>query len=176
MKLIPLSQKKYAKVSDCDYAYLRRFKWHVGFKKRTGTYYAIRNTLASESPRRGKVPMHRVVMDASDAKTFIYHKDRDGLNCQRSNLKTATRSQIAMRRRHVKKHTSKYLGVSLKVDKRRGTKRWRTVIMVNQKCVYHKYFPTQIECAIDYNRVAKKYHGDFATLNVIPKRKKNHAK
>lgn len=167
MKLIPLTKGFFAKVSDSDYKYLRKFKWHVGLKKRTNTHYAIRNSTVAESGKRSKVQMHRVIMGISDPKTFIYFKDRDGLNCQRNNLKKATLSQIAMRRRHIKKHTSKYLGVSLKIDKKKGTKRWRTTIMVNRKCVYHKYYDTQIECAIAYNKAVKKYHGKFATLNII---------
>ena len=89
------------------------------------------------------------------------HKDGDGLNNQRSNLRLATPSENGANRLVGSNNTSGYKGISQK------DKKWGAQITKNQKIVYLGRFETKIEAAKAYNTAAKKYHGEFARLNTI---------
>lgn len=168
MKLIGLTQGKFAMVDDEDFERLNQFKWYAHKGPHNNTYYAIRNIKTNNPKKRQKkIQMHRVVMNIVNTKLIIDHKDRNGLNCQKYNLRIATVSQNAMNKQANKNSSSKYLGVSLKTDKRRNTTTWRAAVWANGKSVYEKCFKTETEAAKAYNKIAKKYHGEFANLNNI---------
>lgn len=63
----------------------------------------------------------------------------------------------------VKTGTSKYLGVHWCESQNR----WRAKIGHNKVHIYLGSFVNEIDAAIAYNNGAKKYHGDFASLNII---------
>lgn len=56
--------------------------------------------------------MHRFIMNASNPEIFIDHKDRNGLNNQKSNLREATRSQNNANKKPTAFSPSRFLGVS----------------------------------------------------------------
>ncbi len=154
MKLITLTQGKFAKVDDGMFEYLSQFKWYA--KNYQGKFYANRKSKGAH------IPMHLVVLGIVD-KTYTGdlqgdHIDGDSLNNQSSNLRQATPSQNAANK--VKcRGTSKYLGVSRKRGK------WK--VQVNKGGI--TYHVGMFEDEDDAGRAADKkrleLHGEFAQLN-----------
>lgn len=85
MKLISLTQGKFAKVDDDDYDYLMQWKWfaYKGYK----TYYSARSVKVSENLSIRSNSMHRQIMNVFDSETKVDHKNHNGLDNQRSNLR-----------------------------------------------------------------------------------------
>lgn len=179
MKLILLSSTnkcKYsslnlsAMVDDDDFDELIKYGWSVS-KKENGLFYAVAN-IGGEM-----VAMHRMIMGCIryDGK-IVDHKDRNGLNCQRDNLRLCTAQESVQNRAGW--GSSKYLGVHLKKDiKTHTTKKcvtkiyrsytWQARIKYKGKQISLGLYKTDVEAALTYNEAAKKYFGEFACLNII---------
>lgn len=155
MKLIPLTQGKFAQVDDEDYDYLMQWKWYAIPKRRT-TYARSSETLKSPSIR-----MHRLIMKPPP-ELQVDHIDGNGLNNQKSNLRWATHSQNQFNRKS-RMGSSRYKGVYF----HRIAKKWVAMISENAKRKWIGTFETEEAAAEAYNRAAIKYHGEFARLNVI---------
>ena len=99
-------------------------------------------------------------------KTIILAKGEiakvDDLDNRRENLRlcNARQSGFNMPKR---KSASQYKGVHW--NKR--DKKWYAHIGVDSKLKHIGYYDSEIEAAIAYNNAAKKYHGEFARLNII---------
>jgi len=91
----------------------------------------------------------------------IDHEDRNPLNCQRSNLREATRQQNNCNQSLRKDNLSGYKGVGWN----KNEKKWRARIRINRKEISLGWFDTREEAALAYNEAAIKYHGEFAFLN-----------
>lgn len=90
MKLIPLTQGKFALVDDEYYEYLHQWKWCAHRQKHT--FYAVRNIVSNGKKKTHA--MHRELLNSGIL--YIDHKDGNGLNNQRDNLRIASRGQNAM--------------------------------------------------------------------------------
>jgi len=94
LKLIPLTQGKFAKVDDADYEWLSEHKWYA--KKTTrgdseyGSYYAARFCRINRVPTT--IYMHREITNCPAGKE-VDHKNRDTLDNQRENLRCCTRAE-----------------------------------------------------------------------------------
>jgi hypothetical protein len=62
MKMIPLSQDRFAVVDDDDFEWLSQFKWHYHMGSRNRHGYAIRNERLEPSKTRRIVKMHREIL------------------------------------------------------------------------------------------------------------------
>lgn len=153
MKLIELTQGYFAEVDDSDFELVSKFSWCVA--KRKHTCYAVH--------RRGNqsILLHRFLMNAGKGMQ-VDHKDHNGLNCQRNNLRICTQAQNNANKSHHKNSSSKYVGVSFNIDKK-----WIAMITVDRKAIYLGRFDTEIKAAESYNKAALKYRGEFANLNKI---------
>jgi hypothetical protein len=89
MEKIKLTQGKVTKVSNEDYQELSAHKWYAGFRKNTGTWYAMR--VEKRGNERVTVLMQDQIMHPSPDKE-VHHKDGDTLNNQRGNLVVVTHS------------------------------------------------------------------------------------
>ena len=96
MKTIPLSRGLVALVDDEDYERLARFKWHASGPTASGQFYAARESRTrglggGRKSRIGRkvVYMHREVQ-ACEAALVVDHRDGNGLNNTRENLRVVT--------------------------------------------------------------------------------------
>lgn len=156
MKTIPLTKNKVVLIDDSDYSWLTQWKWYVKEKKTESgnTYYAAREENGET------ILMHRIIMNTPD-NLEVDHKDRNGLNCQRYNMRNCTNQQNGCNRKAW--GSSKYLGVS--VVERKGGIKYRAIIQVNRRAKHLGYFSNEILAAQVYDEAAKQYHGEFANLN-----------
>lgn len=168
MKLIPLSQFKncknkklnlFAQIDDEDFEKVNKFKWQVSIHKFTN--YASRSEIING--RNRTIQLHRYLMDVLDSNILIDHADHNGLNCQKNNLRKCTHSQNSANQRSRKNSSSKYLGVYFF----KSRNKWVAQIEVNKRGKNLGYFINETDAALAYNEAAKKYHGEFANLNIV---------
>lgn len=159
MKELILTQGKIALVDDEDFDYLSQFKW-TAFKYKEDKFYAGRSII--KNGERYNLLMHREIMATPD-NMEVDHKDYDGLNNQKYNLRNCSHSQNNMNRSLRSTNTSGYKGVCW--DYLRN--RWSARITINYKCRFIGYFVSKEDAACAYNEAAIKYHGDFAKLNEV---------
>ena len=158
MREIRLTQGKVALVDDIDFEYLDQWKWYA--HKGHNTFYALRR---APCPNRGRILMHRVILEGMDFKDFkeTDHIDGDGLNNQRNNLRPATHQQNQANRKINKDNKIKQKGVWWS----KRAKKWTAQIRINYKRIHLGYFDELIDAVKAYNRAAEKYQKDFARLN-----------
>lgn len=158
MKQILLTQRKFAIVDDADFDWLNRFKWYA--HKGAGTYYAVRHS-AQIAGKRFHVDMHRVILGLNRGdKCQCDHRDHNGLNNQRSNLRICTRQQNNYNQKS-RQGSSKFKGVRW----RKGEHKWETRIQHKKRRICLGFFNNEIEAAEAYNVAAQKLFGEFAKLN-----------
>ncbi len=166
MKLIPLTQGKFAQVDDEDYDFLLQWKWHV--RKNSNTWYVSRMPLTVKDKKRIPIQMHREIMKTPKG-IVVDHIDHNGLNNQKHNLRNCTHANNMKNK--VPSGASKYLGVYLMYNIVKGKKYsyWKSQIRINEKTVSIGTFKTEANAAIAYNIYAEKYYGEFANYNTANK-------
>ena len=144
-----------------DLHFVKQHKWHVCKFKHSHTFYA------TSTVKRKTVYMHRLIMGNPKE---IDHKDGNGLNNRRSNLRVVTHRTNVLNRGIQKNNTVGYRGVyrSNFVTKN-GEPRYVATTRYKRKMIFGGYFKTIEEAALAYNKLALKYHGKDAQLNIIKK-------
>lgn len=164
MKTIPLTQGYVALVDDSDYDAVSQYRWQAQIQKSRSPsglkrVYATREYVSSDG-KRCTQRMHRLILGLTDPKIDVDHRDGDGLNNRRSNLRIATRRQNGSNQRK-RPNKNKYKGVCF--DKSRS--RWLAGIKVNYRRINLGRFATELDAAMAYDTAARQLHGDFACLN-----------
>lgn len=155
MKQIPLTQGLFAMVDDDMFDCLSGIKWYA--RKSRNTFYAEANA-KNHHKNGGTIRMHHLILNPPNG-VFIDHKNGNGLDNQRSNLRFATASQNQCNRGKQKNSTSGFKGVHKDKD------RWRSEIKINRKMKNLGRFKNPEEAAKAYDKAAKRYHGEFAYSN-----------
>jgi hypothetical protein len=168
---IPLTQGKVAIVDSAVYADLRRFAWHAVCIK--GKWYARR-----WSPALGRnIYMHEVVSGTlCPGNLFVGlipavitdHRNGDGLDNRKRNLRPATVSQNQMNSPgRVATRRSNFKGVSR--GSGRNADKWRAAIKVEGKSRHLGYYAGDADgerqAAEAYDAAARQYFGQFAWTN-----------
>jgi len=160
MKKIDISTKKhpdtFALVDDEDYGRLNQRKWCV-------TICNNKKYVARGETKHGKTlsfRMHNIVMPAPKG-LDIDHRDGDGLNNQKSNLRICTRSQNSWNGTSHTDGTSKYKGVHFRKDR----KKWYSQIKKGTTRLTLGCFDIETEAAKAYDKAARELFGEFAKLN-----------
>lgn len=159
MKQIKLKNKdKYAIVDDEDFDYLNQWTWSYVSK------YAAR--YVKFNGKQTYLYMHRAIMGlAMDDIREVDHKETGfegyGLDNRRDNLRVCTHSENLRNIKVRKDSTSRYKGVCWY----KPLKKWAAYIQIDYARVHIGYFDNIIDAARAYDEAAKKYFGEFASLN-----------
>jgi len=149
---IPLTQGLVALVDDADYAaVVAAGKWHANPDKHT--FYA-RRTFRRDGGRQ-MVPMHRFITGWP----YVDHRNGDGLDNRRQNLRPADNSENSMNRGLAANNTSGFKGVS------RHERRWQSRIRLDGLLIHLGTFGTPEDAARAYDEAALALFGQFARPN-----------
>lgn len=161
-KEIQLTKGKITIVDADMYDRLMRQKWYAQGPDKQGTWYAVCNY---GPPRYGKggiagifLSMHRVIMGTPEGMETD-HRNHDGLDNRRCNLRICTKSQNQMNKRPSKGCASAFKGVTWYQGK------WSANIRVKGKMKYLGRYASELKAAQAYNEAATEYFGEFACLN-----------
>ena len=106
----------------------------------------------------GSITMHRLIAGPSEINEVVDHRNGDGLDNRRANLRVCTAAENNLNKR-VAWGRSRFRGVS------RSGNRWRFCIQFNHKKYRGDGFLTEELAAKAYDDLAIKLHGDFACTN-----------
>lgn len=147
-------------IDEEDLGLVSKYIWHANG---SGDRYYVNGSPIVKSPGYRRVSLHRLLTKAPE-KVIVDHINGDTLDNRRANLRVCDFSQnIANSRKRQGDSTSRFKGVSLR-DKSGLNKPWRLQVRRRGKLT-SKYFATEIEAALAYDRQAMKLDGDFAALN-----------
>lgn len=159
-KEIPLTQDKVTLVDIENYDYLNQWKWFADKDRKNSIFYAKRSVL--KNGKQTTLKMHREILKPPKDME-IDHKNRDGLDNRKCNLRLCNRSQNQMNKEIQRNNTSSYKGVSWH---ERG-KKWQAYIRKDYKRKHLGLFNIKEEAALAYNEAAIKSFGEFARLNIL---------
>ena len=147
---ITLTQGFTAVIDAADVPLVARWNWcaHV----QAGTVYAQRTD--HSGPKKRKVYLHRAIMGDPDG-LDVDHRDGDGLNNRRNNLRKATTSQNICNQRIRSDNTSGLKGVSPRYGK------WQARITAHGKTRSLGWFPTPESAYAAYCKASLQMHGEF---------------
>lgn len=157
MKEIKLTQGKVALVDDDDFEYLNQWKWYA--KLDNGNWYALRNTHVGGKIKT--IQMHVLITPVPQG--FIRdHKDGNGLNNQRDNIRICTHTENKHnRKKSLKPKTSIFKGVTWY----RRLQKWQAQIEHDNKNIYLGVFTSEVDAAKAYDKKAQELFGEFANIN-----------
>lgn len=150
MKEVVLTREKVAIVDDEDYERVSAFKWQARKGKRDSTWYARKS---------GSVLMHRFILGLLPQGPKVDHKDGNGLNNTRQNLRIASVLENNRSRGMARNNTSGFKGVRCLGG------RWYAYISINGKAKHFGGFASAEEAARGYDCLAVEHYGEFARLN-----------
>lgn len=153
---VPLSQGLYALIDACDWPKIAAHTWCAYRSRRT--HYAQRAVYAGGQSTTLK--MHRLIAGVPDG-VDVDHKNGNGLDNRRRNLRAATQTQNNGNRRLHSNNTSGFKGVSWH---KRGAK-WLASIRINQRAQHLGLFTDPVEAAHAYDSAARLHFGEFSAVN-----------
>jgi len=128
---------------------------------RSSRWYHVRIgncVYAQTSVCNRQIYMHREIAQPS-SQVLVDHRDGDGLNNRRTNLREATRAQNARNARRSITNTSGFKGVTF----HKGAGRWMAQIHVRGRHLYLGLHDTPEIAHEAYMAAARKHYGEFAS-------------
>jgi hypothetical protein len=131
----------------------------VDAKKISGIHWSLQKQITGKYYARSSVfgLLHRFLLGVSDLSIEVDHKNDNGLDCRRSNIRKASHSENRWNRGKQGGNTSGYKGVFL--DKKYD--RWNALIGVFGKHIYLGRFRLAKEAHRAYLKATRDYHGEF---------------
>lgn len=151
MKFITLTQGYKARVDDDDYERVIKHKWLFSYSS-----YAARSVIDKITHKKSILFLHNFVNPPPEGFTND-HINRNRLDCRKENLRFATRTQQMINR--VNENQSGFRGVFPKGNN------WMVIVTNKGNRYYGGTYGNIINAAKVYDKLAKRYHGEFAILN-----------
>ena len=161
MKQISLSRGLVALVDDEDYDHLNQYSWSA-LPAPAGPQYGwyAKTNIRTTSGKFTTALMHRMLLSA-DPSVHVDHENGNGLDNQKHNLRTCTRSNNMANRTKRKASASVHKGVTW--NARKG--KWIARISHQGKRHHLGEFANEHKAAQAYNQKARELFGEFARLN-----------
>lgn len=152
MKVVPLTQGRVALVDDADYPLMMEYTWFANAPAGDGHWYAVNG--------KSEQSMHRMLIEASPGQK-VDHRNGDGLDNRRANLRFATTAQNAQNSIGRSDRSGRFKGVMWEKERQK----W--VVRIKVDGVYRNLgrFDDDEEAAQVYNEAATEHFGEFARLN-----------
>ena len=162
MKEILLTQEKVALVDDEDYEKVISHPYAWWASKSHNIFYAKSHIYRQK--KQSTIFMHRLIMNVQDDQ-YCDHVNRNGLDNQKANLRSATNSQNQHNQDIHKGTSSQYKGVCLWKQQKHW--KWYVSIRLNNKKLNLGSYYNEIVAALVYDQMAIKLFGKFARLNIL---------
>lgn len=157
MRVIFLTTGGTTLVDDDVFEWASKFNWHAG--KRKNTTYAIRTI--KRKGKTFKILLHREILQAPKD-LQVDHRDGEGLNNLRENLRLATSAQNKYNMHNRRKgKTSRFKGVM----RHHTAPKWMARIQTAGSVKYLGLFESEEDAARVYDQAARQYFGEFACPN-----------
>lgn len=161
MHVVHLTKGQVAVVDDADADEVSRFTWSAFWCAKAKRYYASRR----EGERT--ILLHRHLLGVTDPAVQVDHRNHDGLDNSRSNLRLCTNRQNQQNQRKRSGTSSRFKGVF-----RFRSGKWAAQISSgalrsdgSRKRVHLGYFLDEEDAARAYDAAARREFGEFARLN-----------
>jgi hypothetical protein len=165
MKEVQLTQGYVAFVDDEDFERVSKYPWTPNVCSTKNTVYAQRN-MYREDGKRTTQSLQRFILGVTDHKAEVDHEDHNGLNCQKYNMRLATKSQNQANSVMPTTNTSGVKGVYKYVSKAWKTcNKWKAQISFKGNRKHLGYFDTKEEAQAAYDKAAVELFGEFALTN-----------
>lgn len=136
------------------------YTWFAKLNKSIGEYYVYASEYRPETKRCKPIFLHQFIMEANGK--IVDHKNNDGLDNRKSNLRVATdKNNSTNRRGKNKNNTSGYRNVSW--NKADG--KWVVQLQINGKNKRFSGFDDVHEAGKFAEEMRQKYYGEFAGKN-----------
>lgn len=139
-------------IDDTDKEIIDKFRWRAA--KGKNTQYAVTRMNGTT------VLMHRFILRASGRNKFVDHKNGNGLDNRRDNIRVCTPSENNRNKRIYKNNTSRMKGVTALTNGK-----FISRIRTGEGLIYLGTFKSLEDAAIAYDNAAKAHHQEFAYLN-----------
>jgi hypothetical protein len=155
----------YVMVDDEDYESVSKNRWYIMrlYHCDTEILYARRYAGAPRNGDFRAVLMHREILGAVGREQKVDHKDGNGLNNQKSNIRICTHSENMSNRKAAHNKEVKYLGVWVC----RKTGKYMASMKLNGKVYSSRQCETPELAALAYNELILKHKPEFGKLNEI---------
>jgi hypothetical protein len=150
MKKIPLTQGKFALIDNRDYWLMRQFKWCAHFNGYN--WYVVTGA------GRTRMRMHRLL--AGFPPFALDHKNGNGLDNRRRNLRPATCSQNGANCGPQRNNASGFKGVT----RHKALGKWQAQITFRGQYRYLGLFANPRLAFAAYRKAAKQLFGEFARI------------
>lgn len=152
---VPLTKGYEAVIDAADVPLVDGFNWCA--QVQSHTVYAIRRDCSGPTP--STVRMHRAIISEIDG-LEVDHRDGNGLNNRRNNLRESTKAQNQQNSRIRRNNTSGFKGVCW--DKASG--KWMASIKANGKRRTLGRFTTPDVAHAAYVMASRALHGEFGRI------------